>query len=71
MAKITIINEFPRPTGEKTVWGWYNVIATYLNGEQVQKTYYAFGRLGAKYKFLVEHGRVHGSVDVYLVKEDK
>lgn len=71
MAKITIINGFPRPTGEKAKWGWYNVVATYLNGEQIQKTYYAFGRLGAKYQFLVEHGGVRGSVDVHLIKEDK
>ena len=72
MAKVvSIINGFPRPTGEKAKWGWYKVVATYWNGEQIQKTYYAFGRLGAKYQFLVEHGSVRGSVDVYSVEEEK
>jgi hypothetical protein len=69
--QIKIINTLPRLVS-RPQRGWWRITAHYIDGKVIFKDYYASNQVEAKYTFLVEHGRVRGTVDaVFLEKGNK
>ena len=59
--KITIIHEFPRLVS-KPKHGFYMVTAIHSDGTTHSKGYTAMSSTEAKYRFLVEFGKVRGEI---------
>ena len=68
--QIQIIHTFPRLIS-RPQRGWWRITAHYTNGKVISKDYYASNQGEAKYTFLVEHGRVCGTVDATFLGERK
>lgn len=51
--------------------GWWRITAHYADGRTISKDYYASNQGEAKYTFLVEHGRVRGTVDAIFLGEGR
>lgn len=59
--KITIIHEFPRLVS-KPKHGFYMVTAIHSDGTTHSKGYTAISSTEAKYRYLVEFGKVRGEI---------
>ena len=68
--QIKIIHTLPRLIS-RPQQGWWRITANYTDGRTISKDYYASNQGEAKYTFLVEHGRVRGTVDATFLGERK
>lgn len=68
--RVQIIHTFPRLISRPRQ-GWWRITAHYANGKVISKDYYASNQGEAKYTFLVEHGRVLGTVDATFLGEEE
>jgi len=68
--RIKIINTFPQLVSRPQP-GWWRITAHYTDGRTISKDYYASSQCAAKYTFLVEHGRVRGTVEATFLGERK
>lgn len=65
------ITHTPPRLVSKPQQGWWRIAAHYTDGRTISKDYYASTQTEAKYTFLVEHGRVRGTVDAMFLGEGR
>ena len=66
---VKIINSFPQliSTPRK---GWWKVTVNYTNGKTTTEVYHASSPCEAQQAFLVQHGRISGTIQATFLKEE-